>query len=163
MSLQTVASSWLPGHYKVSVTYRFDDQTTTRTRELTYLYVNVLHLLVVVFILGVATLLAFNKPLRQRFMQALKTGIVAASRFILAYCQDHPKIGVSTLFRCAKSDMLMLILHEVQNSVVVGDETDIFSNKIVDQTNGRQRTRSAQHGTGARGLFASCPSGCRNI
>ncbi len=64
--LESIGSAWLPGRYKLTVTYRYDDVVATRTVETSFVYLNALTVLMAVGLLCAVAVLALNPTARRQ-------------------------------------------------------------------------------------------------
>jgi len=64
--LEAVGSSWLPGRYKLTTTYRYDDQTSVRTVTSSFVYVNVGFVLLILLLVALVMAYCLNRKHRSR-------------------------------------------------------------------------------------------------
>jgi len=69
--LEQIQSSLLPGRYKLTVVYRFDDRTETQSVEKTFIYINAMNVVLLAVLAGTVLLFGFNKKARQKLRHVL--------------------------------------------------------------------------------------------
>ncbi|HEX8182535.1 MAG TPA: hypothetical protein VF575_02945 [Candidatus Saccharimonadales bacterium] len=72
MPFDRLAAAWLPGRYKMTIAYRYDDQATFRTVESSFVYVNLGFALGVLAIVAAGLSIVLSKRVRTWTKQSLK-------------------------------------------------------------------------------------------
>lgn len=71
--LDNLGSSLMPGRYKLTVVYRYDDRTETQTIVKTFYYINAVQIVLLMAVIGIVIYLCANKAMRNKLQNVTKT------------------------------------------------------------------------------------------
>lgn len=72
VTLDPIATAWMPGRYTASISYRYDGEADTQTRTVSFLYINGWYLIAAVLILAMLILTVVNQRLRKLAVRIIK-------------------------------------------------------------------------------------------
>lgn len=82
VTLEPVATAWMPGRYTASISYRYDGSADARVRTVSFLYINGWYLIVTVALLAAISAALVNRQSRNLLIRALKLPVFLARKFI---------------------------------------------------------------------------------
>lgn len=73
--LEAVGKAWMPGRYTLTTTYRYDDVTATRSVKTSFVYLNILSIVLLVLVLSLLLVLCVSRTVRRGIkMSVLRAG-----------------------------------------------------------------------------------------
>lgn len=72
LPLQPMARAWLPGRYKLTVAYHYDDSTATSTSQSSFMYLNIATLMLLLLVLAIIASLLLSGRLRRWLLAGVR-------------------------------------------------------------------------------------------